>query len=166
MAQRTILFNGLSKSHSMTGFRIGWACGSADIIEGMIKIHQYSALCACTPSQIGAIEALRRGQNEVETIKKTFNQRRLFCIRRLKEIGIPGPKPSGAFYVFADISRYGLDDVSFCEKLLEEEKLAIVPGSAFGEKGKGFVRMTYAESMETLKEAFNRLEKFWKKKYN
>ena len=159
---RTILFSGLSKGHAMTGFRIGWACGNSDVIGAMTKIHQYSALCAPTPSQIGAIEALRRGDPEVQKMKEIYNERRLFCIKRLKEIGIETHIPKGAFYIFANISPAGMDDITFCEKLLEENKLAIVPGLAFGKNGKGYVRMTYAENIEKLTLAFDRLEKFWK----
>lgn len=162
MKDRTVLFNGLSKTHSMTGFRIGWACGPAEIIGAMTKIHQYAALCAPSPSQIGSIEALRKGDDEAQNMCKIFDQRRKYCISRLEKMEIHFHRPEGAFYIFVDISAFGLDDIVFCEQLLEKEKLAIVPGSAFGSAGKGFVRMTYAASQEELEEAFNRFENFLK----
>ena len=160
MKERTILFNGLSKTHSMTGFRVGWACGPEQIIGAMTKIHQYSALCAPSPSQIGSIEALRKGDEEAQSMYNIFDQRREYCISRLEKIKISFLRPEGAFYIFVDISSSGLDDITFCEKLLQKEKLAIVPGSAFGSAGNGYVRMTYAASQEELEEAFNRFENF------
>jgi len=163
MFERTLLFDGLSKSHSMTGFRIGWVCGPKELIGALTKIHQYAALCAPTPSQVGAIEAIRRGENEAKLMKQKFDQRRKFCIKKLEEIGIPFHFPKGAFYIFVNISGSKMDDVTFCEKLLKEQNLAIVPGSAFGTKGKGYVRMTYAESTKNLELALERLSKFWKK---
>ena len=162
MKERTILFNGLSKTHSMTGFRVGWACGPADIIGAMTKIHQYSALCTPSPSQIGAIEALRKGDDEAQNMSKIFDQRRMYCISRLEKMSVDFHRPEGAFYIFVDISSSRLDDVTFCEKLLKEQKLAIVPGSAFGSAGINHVRMTYAASQEELKEALNRFERFLK----
>ncbi len=164
MRERTVLFNGLSKTHSMTGFRIGWVCGPAEIVGGMTKIHQYSALCAPSPSQIGSIEALRKGDKEAEKMKLTFDERRKYCLERLEKLNINFHRPQGAFYLFVDITSSGItDDVAFCEQLLAEQKLAIVPGSAFGKAGKGYVRMTYAASMEELAEAFDRFERFMNK---
>ena len=166
--EQIIFFDGLSKSHSMTGFRIGWAAGPKNLISGMTKIHQYSALCAPTPSQIGAIEALRRGENEVEKMKKKFAARRNLCIfelEKLKKFGVKFCKPAGAFYLFVDISAAKMSDVDFCEKLLVDEKLAIVPGSAFGRAGRGHVRITYAENSEKLQIFFNRFSRFWKKNF-
>ncbi len=160
MKDRTVYFNGLSKTHSMTGFRIGWACGPAPIIAAMTKIHQYSALCAPTPSQIGAIEALRKGDKESEKIKRVFDKRRQYCVSRLEKMPISFHRPEGAFYIFLNISGIESDDVLFCEQLLKKEKLAIVPGSAFGKSGKGYVRMTYAASEEELAEALTRFERF------
>jgi aminotransferase len=163
MVERTILFDGLSKNFSMTGFRIGWACGPAEIINAMTKIHQYSAMCSSSISQIAAIEALRRGKSEAKKMFDIFNSRRKFCIKKLKEIGVRFYEPQGAFYLFVNIEFSQMEDVSFCEKLLEEEKLAIVPGSAFGKNGRNWVRMTYAEGLANLQEAFKRFEKFYKK---
>lgn len=162
MKERTILFNGLSKTHSMTGFRIGWACGPEAIIGAMTKIHQYSALCSPSPSQIGALEALRKGTSEARRMHKIFDQRRKYCVSRLERMPIDFHRPEGAFYIFVDISSSGLDDVTFCEKLLAEQKLAIVPGSAFGSAGKNYVRMTYAASQEELEQAFDRFGEFMK----
>lgn len=161
MIGRTILFGGVSKSHSMTGFRIGWACGEKTILSAMNKIHQYSAMCASSISQIAALEALRRGDKEVQKMKAEYAERRDFCLIQLKKLNIPCPKAEGAFYLFPDISASGMDDVTFCEKLLTEAQCAIVPGSAFGSNGKGHVRITYAEGMERLELFFERFGKFW-----
>ncbi len=163
MIDRTILFGGVSKSHAMTGFRIGWACGNSAMISAMNKIHQYSAMCASSISQIATIEALRRGEKEVLKMHESYKKRRDFCLLKLKKLKIPCSKAEGAFYLFPDISASGLSDVEFCEKLLSEAKCAIIPGSAFGTKGKSHVRITYAEGMETLEIFFERFEKFWKK---
>ena len=158
MRERTLLFNGLSKTHAMTGFRIAWVCGPVEIISAMTKIHQYSALCASSLSQIAAIEALRRGDAEAKKMKDIFNKRRKYCIKRLKKMGVEFTQPQGAFYIFVKIPKK--DDLQFCENLLKEQKLAVVPGSAFGNAGKGHVRMTYAASQEELEEAMNRFERF------
>lgn len=163
MRERTILLNGLSKTHSMTGFRIGWACAPKKIISAMNKIHQYSALCASSISQIAAVEALRRGAEESKKMFEIFKERRDFCVKMLSSMNLKIKKPEGAFYIFADVSSFERDDVAFCENLLKIQKLAIVPGSAFGSAGSGYVRMTFAASMEELTEAFNRLEKFVKR---
>ncbi len=160
MKERTILFNGLSKTHSMTGFRVGWACGPSEVIGGMTKIHQYSALCAPTLSQVGAIEALRKGDVEAQKMNKIFDQRRKYCISRLEEMKMNFHRPKGAFYIFVDISSLRGDDVEFCEELLKKEKLAVVPGSVFGSAGRGYVRMTYAASEGELREAFDRFGRF------
>jgi aminotransferase len=161
--ERTIYFNGLSKSTSMTGFRIGWACGPSNIIQAMNHIHAYSAMCSNSTAQIAAVEALRRGDTEREKMKTAFNERRKYCTQRLEKISIPFYPPQGAFYFFLDIRSTNLSDKDFCERCLAEEKLAVVPGSAFGENGRGFVRITYAESQEILEKALDRLERFWKK---
>ena len=160
--ERTIYFNGLSKTHAMTGIRVGWATGPTEIIQAMNKIHQYSALCTSSISQIAAIEALKRGKTEAEKMKQIFNKRRKKCIEILNNMNFKFHKPQGAFYIFIDISSSGLDAITFCEQLLQKQKLATVPGSAFGEKGKGYIRITYASSMEELIEAFKRLERFMK----
>lgn len=160
MRAHTIYFNGLSKSHAMTGFRIGWACGPEKIINAMTRIHQYAAMCVSTPSQIASVEALRRGLPEVIKMKTEYAKRREFCIKRLTELQLHFETPKGAFYIFVKIPEKFSDDVQFCEELLTKNNLAVVPGSAFGTAGKNFVRMTYAASMDELIEAFVRLEKF------
>ncbi len=160
-SSQTILINGLSKSHAMTGFRIGWACGNPQIIDAMNRIHQYSAMCASSISQVGAIEALRRGESEMLKMKKEYQDRRDYCLKQFKKLNIPISHPGGAFYLFPDISASGLDDVTFCEKLLAEKQCAIVPGSAFGQNGQGHVRLTYAENLDKIKTFFERFEKFW-----
>ena len=161
MRERTIYFNGLSKSHAMTGFRIGWACGPEKIIQAMTRIHQYAAMCVSTPSQVASVEALRRGETEILKMKEEYALRRNFCIQRLNELNMTFETPKGAFYIFMKIpEKFSGDDIHFCEELLTKNNLAVVPGSTFGSAGKGFVRMTYAASTEELTEAFLRLEKF------
>ncbi len=157
---RTLYFNGVSKSHAMTGFRIGWACGPKEIVEGMTKIHQYAALCACSLSQLATVEAMRRSQKDVKKMVTEYKKRRDYCVERLSKMPISFIPPQGAFYIFVNISKFFADDVQFCEAILKKEKLAVVPGSAFGSNGKGYFRMTYAASMEQLKEAMDRLERF------
>lgn len=158
MKERTLLFDGLSKSHAMTGFRVAWVCGPSDLVAGMTKIHQYSALCVNSIAQISAVEALRRGGQEVERMKDIYKSRRDMMVERLDKMGLPLVEPKGAFYLFVKIPQD--DDVAFCEEVLKKQRLALVPGSAFGRRGKGHVRMTYAESLETLTEAMDRLEQY------
>lgn len=158
--KQALLFDGLSKTHAMTGMRIGWVAGPKDIIAGINKIHQYSALCASSTSQLAALEALRRGDEEALKMKETYDKRRHYCIERLTGMKLPFQKPEGAFYILVDISEYEPDDLLFCENLLEQQKLALVPGSAFGQSGKSHIRMTYAASMEELSEAMDRLAAF------
>jgi len=162
MKERTIVFDGLSKSHAMTGFRVAWACGPEHIIQGMTKIHQYSALCVNSIAQVAAIEALRRGSGEVIKMKEQYFSRRNMLVSRLKKMGLFFVEPQGAFYIFVQVPDQ--DDVVFCENLLHTQSLALVPGSAFGKRGRGYVRMTYAESMETLTLAMDRLEQFLSEK--
>jgi aminotransferase len=163
MKERVIMLDGLSKSHAMTGMRLGWVLGPAVIIEAMNKIHQYSALCASSLAQTAAIEALRRGDKEAKAMFQAFLKRRDLCAGLLTDLGLKFVQPQGAFYLFVDIRDYYLDDVEFCEQLLKQEQLAVVPGSAFGSKGKGFVRLTFAENSETLKKALERLSSFLQK---
>jgi len=160
--KRTILFDGLSKSHAMTGLRIGWVAGPKILVSAMTKIHQYSALCASSISQLASIEALK-SNDEALNMKNIYNTRRKFCIQRLSEMPLKFIPPKGAFYIFVDISKSGLDDITFCEQLLKKEKLAVVPGSAFGSAGENHIRMTYAASSEDLEKAMNRLAKFMKR---
>lgn len=160
MKDRTIVVNGLSKAFAMTGWRIGFACGNRYIIEQMKKVHQYAIMCAPTTAQYAAIEALRNGDEEVEAMVSEYNRRRRLVLDGFRKIGFDCFEPLGAFYVFPDIRITGLSSDEFCERLLLEEKVLMVPGSAFGECGEGFARATYATSTEKLMEAIKRIEKF------
>lgn len=163
MAERTLLFNGFSKAYAMTGWRLGYAVGPAEIIQAMTKIHQYTMLCAPITAQKAAIEALRHGDNERKKMMEEYNRRRRMFVKGLNDIGMTCFEPKGAFYAFPSIKISGMDSISFCEALLKEEKVAIVPGNAFGACGEGFVRCSYASSMANLQEALVRLERFLKK---
>ncbi len=160
MRERTILLHGLSKAFAMTGFRIGYACAPAPLIEAMMKIHQYAILCAPTPSQEAAIEALKEADTIAEEARTTYRIRRDFLQRRLHEAGLPSVRPDGAFYLFVDVRGTGLSSREFARQLLEEEKVAVVPGDAFGPGGEGFVRCSYATSLERLEAAADRIAKF------
>lgn len=160
MKERTILINGFSKAYAMTGWRLGYACGPAEIIEQMTKIHQYAIMCAPTTSQYAAVQALKKGSGEVELMRQSYNQRRRFLMNAFKEMNLKCFEPYGAFYIFPCIKEFNMSSEDFATKLLMEEKVAVVPGTAFGESGEGFVRISYAYSMETLKEAISRIEKF------
>ena len=158
--ERTILLHGLSKAFAMTGFRIGYACAPAPLIEAMMKIHQYAILCAPTPSQEVATEALKEADTIAEEARATYRIRRDFLQRRLQEAGLPSVRPDGAFYLFVDVRGTGLSSREFALQLLEEEKVAVVPGDAFGPGGEGFVRCSYATSLERLEAAADRMVKF------
>lgn len=160
MRERTILINGFSKAYAMTGWRLGYACGPGNIIAQMTKIHQYAIMCAPTTSQYAAIEALRNGDKDVEEMRDAYNQRRRFLINSFGKMGLPCFEPFGAFYIFPCIKEFGLTSEEFATKLLMEEKVAVVPGTAFGDSGEGFLRISYAYSMEALKEALGRIEHF------
>ena len=160
MRDRTILLHGLSKAFAMTGFRIGYACAPAALIEAMMKIHQYSILCAPTPSQEAAIEALKRAETITSEARETYRIRRDFLCRRLEEAGLPVANPAGAFYLFADVRGTGLSSKDFALRLLEEEQVAVVPGGAFGPGGEGFVRCSYATALDRLEVATERIERF------
>ncbi len=160
MRERTILINGFSKAYAMTGWRLGYACGPKEIIEQMTKIHQFAIMCAPTISQYAAVEALKNGDESVEQMRKSYNQRRRFLIHKFKEMGLECFEPFGAFYVFPCIKEFGMSSEEFATRLLREEKVALVPGTAFGECGEGFVRISYAYSIENLKTAIDRLENF------
>lgn len=160
MKERTILINGFSKAYAMTGWRLGYACGPKEIIKQMTKIHQFAIMCAPTISQYAAIEALKNGDDSVEEMRKSYNQRRRFLIHRFKEIGLDCFEPFGAFYVFPCIKEFGMTSEEFATRLLQEEKVALVPGTAFGECGEGFVRISYAYSIENLKKALEKIEHF------
>ena len=160
MQERTILINGFSKAYAMTGWRLGYACGPEAIIQQMTKIHQFAIMCAPTTSQHAAVEALKNGDNDVEEMRTAYNQRRRYLMHALREIGLECFEPYGAFYVFPCIKEFGMTSDEFAERLLEEEKLAVVPGTAFGDCGEGFLRISYAYSLERLKEALGRLGRF------
>ena len=160
MKERTILLHGFSKAFAMTGFRLGYACAPAPIIDAMMKIHQYSMLCAPMASQVAAIEALENGAKAVAEMKKAYKMRREYMVRKLNEMGIPCHMPGGAFYVFADIRSFGMSSKEFAMKLLEQTNVAAVPGDAFGESGEGFLRCCYATSMEQIRIAMDRMEAF------
>lgn len=160
MKERTILINGFSKGFAMTGWRLGYACGPKEIIAQMVKIHQYAIMCAPTNSQYAAVEALRNCDAEVQEMREAYNQRRRFLVSEFKRMKLQCFEPFGAFYIFPSIQEFGMTSEEFATRLLEEEKVAVVPGSAFGECGEGFLRISYAYSLEDLKVALARLERF------
>ena len=163
MLERTILINGFSKSYAMTGWRLGYACGPKRILEQMLKIHQFAIMCAPTTSQYAAIEALRSGDNDIERMRTAYDQRRNFLMKAFHDMGLQCFEPFGAFYVFPCIKEFGMASEEFANRLLQEEKVAVVPGTAFGACGEGFLRISYAYSIEDLKEALSRLEAFIKR---
>lgn len=160
MAERTIVINGFSKSFAMTGWRLGYAAAPREIIEQMTKIHQYVIMSAPTTSQYAAIEALRSGTADVERMRESYNQRRRFLVKELREMGIPCFEPYGAFYVFPNITKFGMGSEEFATRLLREQHVAVVPGDAFGKCGEGFLRISYAYSIEDLKRALEKIQKF------
>ena len=160
MKERTILINGFSKAYAMTGWRLGYACAPANILEQMLKIHQYAIMCAPTTSQYAAISAMKNGDGDVAMMRESYNQRRRYLLHAFKEMNIDCFEPLGAFYTFPNISRFGMSSEDFATTLLKEEKVAVVPGTAFGDCGEGFVRISYAYSLESLKEALGRIERF------
>jgi len=157
---RTVLLNGLSKSYAMTGWRVGYACAPAEILEAMMKVHQYGLLCAPTTAQEAAVEALEHGEPDVQAMLAEYARRREMFVDGLNRIGLECARPQGAFYAFPSIARSGLSSDAFAEELLYGEKVAVVPGSAFGPSGEGHVRMCYATSYEQLEEALRRIERF------
>lgn len=163
MKERTILIDGFSKAFAMTGWRLGYACGPEHIIKQMIKIHQFAIMCAPTTSQYAAVEALKNGEDDVKAMRQEYNQRRRYLINAFKEMGLECFEPFGAFYVFPCIKEFGMTSEEFATKFLEEERVAAVPGSAFGDSGEGFLRISYAYSLENLKIAMERLKKFVEK---
>lgn len=163
MQERTILINGFSKAYAMTGWRLGYACAPKAIMEQMIKIHQFAIMCAPTTSQYAAVEALRNGDDDVKGMRESYNQRRRFLMHAFAKMGLQCFEPYGAFYVFPCIKEFGLSSEEFAERLLREEKVAVVPGTAFGDCGEGFLRISYAYSLENLKIALEKIEKFVEK---
>jgi len=160
MRDRTIFLHGFSKAYAMTGFRIGYACGPAPLIEAMMKVHQYSMLCAPILSQEAASEALRNGRPAMEKMRDQYRDRRDFLVARFREAGLPCHLPKGTFYAFADVRETGLDEMTFAKRLLEEEEVAVVPGTAFGPAGKGFIRASFSTSFRRLREAADRIDRF------
>ncbi len=160
MRERTLFLHGFSKAFAMTGFRIGYACGPAELIDAMMKVHQYSMLCAPILSQEAAIEALARGEDGVKAMREQYHRRRDLVVRRLNAAGLACRAPGGAFYVFPSIAATGLADREFAYGLLESQRVAVVPGAAFGESGRGFVRASFATGYEQLVEACDRIERF------
>ena len=162
MKERTVLISGFSKAFAMTGWRLGYACGHSDLIKAMTKIHQYAIMCTPTTSQYAAIEAMKNGDNDIAAMVSEYNYRRKVIVEAFNEIGLECFEPQGAFYVFPSIKSTGLSSNDFCETLLREQKVAVVPGSAFGESGEGFIRCSYAYSIDAINKAVERIDKFLK----
>ena len=160
MWERTVLINGFSKSYAMTGWRLGYACGPRQIIEQMYKIHQFCIMCAPTTSQYAAIDALKNGDADVQMMRDSYNQRRRYLVNAFQEMGLECFEPFGAFYIFPCVKQFGMTSDEFASRLLHEDKLAVVPGNAFGDSGEGFLRISYAYSLENLKIAIGRLRHF------
>ena len=160
MQERTLVINGFSKGFAMTGWRLGYICGPSVIIEQMLKIHQFAIMCAPTNSQYAAIEGLRHCEDEVQQMRNAYNQRRRYLVNEFAKMKLECFEPFGAFYIFPSIKEFGMTSEEFAMRFLEEEKVAVVPGSAFGESGEGFLRVSYAYSLEDLKEAIGRLSRF------
>jgi len=160
MQERTILINGFSKGYAMTGWRLGYACGPREIIAQMTKIHQFCIMCAPTTSQYAAVEALRNGDKDVAMMRESYDQRRRFLMNEFREMGLPCFEPYGAFYVFPCIKEFGMTSEEFAFALLDAKKLAVVPGSAFGDSGEGFIRISYAYSLDKLKAAMQKLSEY------
>lgn len=160
MQERTILINGFSKAYAMTGWRLGYACGPEAIITQMLKVHQYAIMCAPTTSQYAAVEALKNGDEDVQEMREAYNQRRRYLVHAFKEMGLECFEPFGAFYIFPSIQEFGMTSDEFATRFLMEEKVAVVPGTAFGACGEGFLRISYAYSLENLKVAIGRLQHF------
>lgn len=160
MQERTVLINGFSKSYSMTGWRLGYACAPKVILEQMLKIHQYAIMCAPTTSQYAAVEAVRNGDADVAAMREEYDGRRRYLMHRFEEMGLQCFEPYGAFYAFPSIQEFGITSDEFATRLLKEKKVVVVPGTAFGECGEGFLRISYAYSLDKLKEALDRMEEF------
>ncbi|MEY8237175.1 aminotransferase class I/II-fold pyridoxal phosphate-dependent enzyme [Lachnospiraceae bacterium 66-29] len=160
MRERTVLINGFSKAYAMTGWRLGYACAPKVILEQMLKIHQYAIMCAPTTSQYAAVEAVRNGDADVAQMREEYNGRRRYLIHRFREMGLSCFEPFGAFYAFPCIKEFGMSSDEFATRMLQEEKVVVVPGTAFGDCGEGFLRISYAYSLEKLKEALDRMEGF------
>ena len=162
MRERTVIASGFSKAYAMTGWRLGYICAPRELAIQMLKVHQFAIMCAPTMSQFAAIEALKNGDDDVEMMRAEYNRRRVFILEGLRKIGIECFEPEGAFYIYPNIAPFGLSSEEFCERLLYEQKCAIVPGTAFGENGDGFARISYAYSVKHLAEALTKIEAFVK----
>ena len=160
MRERTIYINGFSKAYAMTGWRLGYCCGPQLIMKEILKLHQFAIMCAPTTSQYAAVEALKNGDEDVAKMREAYNERRRYLVARLRDMGMECFEPYGAFYVFPSIKRFGMSSEDFATKLLQEEKVAIVPGTAFGDCGEGFMRISYAYSIQDLKKALDGIERF------
>ena len=160
MKERTVLINGFSKAFAMTGWRLGYACAPEQILTQMLKIHQFAIMCAPTPSQYAGVEALRNSDEDVKNMREAYNQRRRYLMHEFKEMGLDCFEPYGAFYTFPCIKRFGMTSDEFATRLLREEKVAVVPGTAFGDCGEGYLRISYAYSLEDLKKALERIKRF------
>ena len=160
MRERTVLINGFSKAYAMTGWRIGYAAAPEIILTQMLKIHQFAIMCAPTTSQYAAVEALKNGEEDIARMKKAYNERRKYLMRAFAELGMDCFEPYGAFYIFPCIKRFGMSSDEFANRLLQEEKIAIVPGTAFGDSGEGYLRVSYAYSLEDLQKAISRIRRF------
>ncbi|AJI22606.1 MULTISPECIES: aminotransferase [Priestia] len=160
MKERTIIISGFSKGFAMTGWRLGYICAPTEIAKAMLKIHQYTMMCAPTMAQYGAIEALQNGQHDVEEMRKSYRRRRNYMVKSLNQIGLECHSPGGAFYVFPSVKKTGLSSEEFAEQLLLEERVAVVPGNVFGKGGEGHIRCSYASSMESLEESIKRISRF------
>lgn len=163
MRERTVLINGFSKAYSMTGWRLGYACAPEAILEQMLKIHQYAIMCAPTNSQYAAVEAVRNGDADVRAMREEYNGRRRYLVKRLRDMGLDCFEPYGAFYAFPCIRQFHMTSDEFATRMLQEEKVVVVPGTAFGDCGEGFLRISYAYSLSKLKEALDRMEGFIEK---
>lgn len=163
MLDRTILVSGFSKAFAMTGWRMGYVCAHSDLISAMLKIHQYTVMCAPAMGQVAALEALRNGMGEKDRMVESYNQRRRLVVQGLRDIGLDCHEPQGAFYAFPSIKRTGLSSDDFAQRLLTEAKVAAVPGTAFGQGGEGFIRCSYATSISQLNEALERMGRFVEK---
>lgn len=163
MKERTILINGFSKTHAMTGWRIGFTCAPPEILEAMMKIHQYIMMCASIMGQKAALEALKNGDSHVEDMRQKYDERRRYLMQGLASIGMKCFEPGGAFYAFPNIKKYGMSSDEFANKLFAEQKVVVVPGNAFGDCGEGFIRLSYASSIRNLEKAVERMARFVKK---
>ncbi|MCK9478087.1 MAG: aminotransferase class I/II-fold pyridoxal phosphate-dependent enzyme [Firmicutes bacterium] len=163
MKERTVVISGFSKAYAMTGWRLGYACGHSDIIASMTKIHQYSVMCSPTTSQFAAIDALKNGDADIEAMAAEYNYRRKIILDGVRQIGLECFEPQGAFYIFPNITSTGLSSNEFCEKMLTEQKVAVIPGNAFGSSGEGFIRCSYAYSIPVINQALERMDTFVKK---